>query len=44
MNDFELDHGLILNLDYEHVEKIGSKEIRYVPIWKFLLRKKEYIG
>ena len=44
MNDFELDHGLILNFDYEHVEKLGSKKIRYVPIWKFLLQKEEYIG
>jgi len=37
MDEFELESGLILTGNYEDVERINSKTIQYVPLWKFLM-------
>jgi len=37
MDDFNIKKGLILTEDYEKIEKYNQKEIKYLPIWKWLL-------
>ncbi len=35
--EFGLDEGLIITKDYEGMEKIQNKKIKYIPLWKWLL-------
>jgi len=44
MDEFKLKDGLILTRDYEDEERIESKKIRYIPIWKFLLQSDFYLS
>ena len=37
MREFELNEGLIITEDYEGKEKIKGKEIKFIPLWKWLL-------
>ena len=37
MREFKLNEGLIINEDYEGEEKIKGKEIKFIPLWKWLL-------
>lgn len=37
METFNLKNGMILTEDYEEIEKYNQKEIKYIPIWKWLL-------
>lgn len=37
LDEFNLESGLIITEDYEGDEKIGNKEIIYMPLWKWLL-------
>jgi len=37
MDIFNIKKGLILTEDYEEIEKYNQKEIKYLPIWKWLL-------
>jgi predicted AAA+ superfamily ATPase len=39
MEEFKLKKGLILTEDYEEIEKYNQKEIRYKPLWKWLILK-----
>ena len=39
METFDLKEGIILTEDYEEIEKYGQKEIRYMPLWKWLILK-----
>jgi len=39
MEEFNLKQGLILTEDYEEFEKYNQKEIRFVPLWKWLILK-----
>jgi len=39
MEEFKLKEGLILTEDYEEFEKYNQKEIRYEPLWKWLILK-----
>jgi len=39
MKEFKLKKGLILTEDYEEIEKYNQKEIRYKPLWKWLILK-----
>jgi predicted AAA+ superfamily ATPase len=38
MKEFDLSEGLIITEDYEGKEKIKNKEIKFIPLWKWLLR------
>jgi len=38
MREFKLNEGLIITEDYEGEEKIKDKEIKFIPLWKWLLR------
>ncbi|MEW6684603.1 MAG: ATP-binding protein [Candidatus Edwardsbacteria bacterium] len=38
LNEFKLSEGLVITGDYENKEKVNSKIIKFVPIWKWLLR------
>ena len=43
MEIFNLKKGLVITEDCEEIEKHNQKEIRYIPIWKWLiLKSKEY--
>ncbi len=37
MNEFKLNKGLIITLDFEGEEKIKGKKIFYKTLWKWLL-------
>ena len=37
MDIFKNKEGMILTEDYEEIEKYNKKEIKYVPLWKWLL-------
>lgn len=37
MGEFNLKEGIIITEDYEQEEKIQSKTIKYLPLWKWLL-------
>jgi hypothetical protein len=39
MEEFKLKEGLIITEDYEGFEKYNQKEIRYLPLWKWLILK-----
>jgi len=39
MENFNLKSGIILTEDYEELENYNQKEIRYVPLWKWLILK-----
>lgn len=39
MNEFNLDSGLIITEDFEAEETFGEKKIRYIPLWRWLLKK-----
>lgn len=38
MKEFKLNEGLIITEDYEGKEEIKGKEIKFTPLWKWLLR------
>lgn len=38
MKEFKLKKGLIITSDYEGLEIINRKEIRFIPLWKWLLK------
>ncbi len=38
MKEFNLRSGLIITEDYEFEEEIDKKKIKYVPLWKWLLK------
>ena len=40
MDVFNIKKGMILTEDYEEIEKYDQKEIKYMPIWKWLLDAK----
>lgn len=37
MKSYKIKEGLIITGDYEGEEKVGSKRVKYVPLWKWLL-------
>lgn len=37
LNEFRLEKGQVITFDYESEETIEDKEIKFIPIWKFLL-------
>lgn len=37
LNEFDLESGLIITEDYEAEEIMGTKKIRYIPMWLWLL-------
>jgi predicted AAA+ superfamily ATPase len=37
MQEFRLKEGLVITPDYETEEKFGSKKIRFVSLWRWLL-------
>ena len=37
MKKFGLKNGLILTYDYEEIIRIKNKNIKIVPVWKWLL-------
>ncbi len=39
MDEFELNEGTIITKDYESIEVIGEKKVKYVPLWAWLLEK-----
>jgi hypothetical protein len=39
MEEFKLKEGVILTEDYEDFEKYMQKEIRFIPLWKWLILK-----
>jgi len=39
MEVFNLKEGIILTEDYEEIEKYNQKEIKYIPLWKWLILK-----
>jgi uncharacterized protein len=41
LDAFKLKEGLVITEDKEAVEKVGSRKIRYVPLWKWLLQKEK---
>ena len=38
MDEFKLKKAEIITFDHEAKENIGNKMIRFIPLWKFLLR------
>lgn len=40
MEEFNLKEGLIITEDYEVEEKLKGKTIKYLPLWKWLLKDK----
>jgi len=38
MEEFKLEHGLVITEDYEAEEMVGKKKIRFIPLWKWLLK------
>lgn len=38
MNKFKLKEGLIITEDMEKQEKVNNKIIKYIPLWKYLLK------
>lgn len=40
MDELNINEGLILNQETEKTETIKGKKISYIPLWKWLLRKK----
>jgi len=39
MDEFKLKEGLILTEDFESEEKLNSRKIIFLPLWKWLLMK-----
>lgn len=39
MNEFKLKKGTIITQDYESMEKKDNKEIKYIPLWKWLIKE-----
>jgi len=39
MRKFELNEGLVITKDYETSRKIKDKKVRFMPLWKWLLRQ-----
>ncbi len=39
MDEFELNEGTIITKDYENIEVVGEKKVKYVPLWAWLLEK-----
>lgn len=37
MEEFGLAEGLVITSEYENTERINGKEIRFIPLWKWLL-------
>ncbi len=37
MNEFKLKEGLIITEDLENEEKFGTKIIKYIPLWKWVI-------
>jgi len=37
MDEFKLKEGAILTKDYEGVEVVEGKMVRYVPLWEWLI-------
>jgi predicted AAA+ superfamily ATPase len=37
MKEFKLKEGLVITEDYENLEVVDKKKIRFVPLWKWLL-------
>ena len=40
MEAFKLPNGIIITGDYEAEEKINKRKVAYIPLWKWLLKKK----
>ena len=38
MRKFELSKGLVVTKDYENEERIKGKKIKFIPLWKWLLK------
>lgn len=38
MNEFKIRKGTIITEDYEYEEEISEKKIKYIPLWKWLLK------
>lgn len=43
-NELHCKNLEIVTLDYEQEEKIGNKNIHYLPLWKWLLRAIKFLG
>lgn len=41
LNELKLKEGLVITEDYESEEKIATKRIKFIPLWKWLLKNQE---
>ena len=40
MENFNVNKALLITQDKEGEEKINGKKIKFIPLWKWLLKKK----
>ncbi len=38
LRHFDLNEGIIISEDIEKTDEAGGQKIRYIPLWKWLLR------
>ncbi len=41
LDEFDLKRGVIITSDYEDLEKIKGRTVKYIPLWKWLLEQNE---